>query len=69
MSRYGAEQCELTRSPFSYDDPTSVEDVSELFEVKITVCCAGGGACGDDCFLDSYLDGKSLGNTESEPLR
>ena len=33
-----------TRFPFSDDDTASVEDVFELFEVKIAVSCTRGGA-------------------------
>ena len=54
-----------TRFPFSYDDTASVEDVFELFEVKITVSCTRCGASGDNRFLDSQLNGKSLENTEN----
>ncbi len=54
-----------TRFPFSDDDATSIEDVFELFEVKITVSCARGGASWDNGFLDSQLNGKSLENTGS----
>ena len=59
-----------TRFPFSDDDIASVEDVFELFEVKITVSCTRGGASWDDRFLDSQLNGKSLeehGNQLSLP--
>jgi hypothetical protein len=49
--------------PFSDDDTASVEDVFELFEVKITVSCTRGGASWDNRFLDSQLNGKSLENT------
>jgi hypothetical protein len=49
-----------TRFPFSDDDTASVEDVFELFEVKITVSCTRGGASWDNRFLDPQLNGKSL---------
>jgi hypothetical protein len=52
-----------TRFPFSDDDTASVEDVFELFEVKITVSCTRSGTSWDNRFLDSQLNGKSLENT------
>jgi hypothetical protein len=52
-----------TRFSFSDDDVTSVEDVFELFEIKITIRGTRGSSCWYDCFLDSQLNGKSLKNT------
>ena len=52
-----------TRFPFSYYYATSIEDVFELFEVKITVRCARGGASCHNCFLDTQLNGQGLAVT------
>lgn len=54
---------------FSDDDTASVEDVFELFEVKITISCTRGGASWDNRFLNSQLNGKSLENTGLASLR